>query len=270
MRRDVLVLGVAFVLLATGCRTMERLSFIRPSATRGDYTQVAPTYEVSDKGRKGATVGAGQLLVNATALYRAGRIDEAGELARKALKTDPKSGDAHTLLAAIAGARGDAAGAGKHYQQAVALSPAEGAYANNYGTWLCSNGRAAESLSWFDKAVADPEYGTRAAALANAGTCAHRTGQLDLAEAYWRQALALEPTEMQSLAGMANLQFARARYLEARAFAERWLGIAPSDREALQLASQIELKLGDTDASTRYLQRLQALSPGAINAPRSQ
>ena len=75
---------------------------------------------------------------------------------------------------------------------------------------------------------------------------------------------------MQSLAGMANLEFARARYLEARAFAERWLGIAPSDREALQLASQIELKLGDTDASTRYLQRLQALSPGAINAPRSQ
>ena len=77
MRRDVLVLGVAFVLLATGCRTMERLSFIRPSAARGDYTQVAPTYEVSDKGRKGAPVAVSQLLANATGLYRAGRMDEA-------------------------------------------------------------------------------------------------------------------------------------------------------------------------------------------------
>ena len=236
MRRDVLVLGVAFVLLATGCRTMERLSFIRPSAARGDYTQVAPTYEVSDKGRKGATVGAGQLLANATALYRAGRIDEAGELARKALKTDPKSGDAHTLLAAIAGARGDAAGAGKHYQQAVALSPADGAYANNYGTWLCANGRGAESLGGFDKALADPQYPTPVAALANAGTCANGVGQQDRAEASWRQALAL----------------------------------VPGDADGLQLAARIEQKLGDNVAAQRYLFRLQATSPGSTTAPRTQ
>ena len=270
MRRDVLVLGVAFVLLATGCRTMERLSFIRPSAARGDYTQVAPTYEVSDKGRKGATVGAGQLLANATALYRAGRIDEAGELARKALKTDPKSGDAHTLLAAIAGARGDAAGAGKHYQQAVALSPADGAYANNYGTWLCANGRGAESLGWFDKALADPAYPTPAAAAANAGTCANGVGQQDRAEASWRQALALEPTNLPSLAGMAALQFARGQYLDARAFAERWLALVPGDADGLQLAARIEQKLGDNVAAPRYLFRLQATSPSSTTAPRAQ
>ena len=270
MRREALLLCMAVSLLAAGCNRLERLSIVKPTAERGDWTQVAPDYEVSDKGRTAAPMAAAQLLASAGAAYRAGKMEQAAQQAQAALKADPAMADAHTLLAAIAIENSDQESAGRHYQQALAIAPGKGAYANNYGTWLCSNGRAAESLSWFDKAVADPEYGTRAAALANAGTCAHRTGQLGRAEAYWRQALALEPTEMQSLAGMANLEFARARYLEARAFAERWLGIAPSDREALQLASQIELKLGDTDASTRYLQRLQALSPGAINAPRSQ
>ncbi len=69
---------------------------------------------------------------------------------------------------------------------------------------------------------------------------------------------------------MAALQFARGRYLEARAFAERWLALAPQDRDGLQLASQIESKLGDTAASARYLHQLQALPAGAANVPRTQ
>jgi len=270
MRRDVLLLGVAVVLLATGCRTMERLSFIRPTAARGDYTQVAPTYDVSDKGRKGSVVSAGQLLANASALYRAGRMAEAEQLARRALKADPASADAHTLLAATATARGAAAESGRHYQQAVALSPANGAYANNYGTWLCANGRAAESLGWFDKALADPNYATPATAFANAGTCARDIGQPDLAESRWRQALALQPENLPSLSGMAALQFARERFLEARAFAERWLALTPADTEGLQLAAMIEQKLGDNVAAQRYLSRLQATSPGSTTAPRTQ
>ena len=181
MRRDVMLLGVTVALLATGCRTMERLSFIRPTAARGDYTQVAPTYKVSDKGRKGTAVSAGQLLANATELYRAGRMGEAEQLAQKALRIDPASADAHTLLAATAAARGAVAESGKHYQHAVALS-SSGTYANNYGAWLCANGRAAESLGWFDKALADPDYATPVAAFANAGACARESGQLDLAE----------------------------------------------------------------------------------------
>jgi type IV pilus assembly protein PilF len=69
---------------------------------------------------------------------------------------------------------------------------------------------------------------------------------------------------------MAALQFARGRYLEARAFVERWLALAPRDPEGLQLASQIELKLGDTAASARYLRQLQAISPGPPTAPLAQ
>jgi type IV pilus assembly protein PilF len=270
MQREALVLGVALCLLAAGCSRLERLSIVRPTAERGDWTQVAEEHDVSDKGRKPAPVAARQLLASATEAYRGGKLDVAVQQAGEALKADPSLADAHSLLAAIASVRGDAAAAGKHHQQAVALAPTTGAYANNYGAWLCDNGRASESLAWFDKAVFDRNYPNRAAALANAGTCAQRAGQPVQAEANWRQALALDPGELQSLAGMAGLEFARGRYLEARAFAERWLAISPADAEGLQLAAGIEQKLGDNVAAQRYLLRLQAIPSGSPTAPRAQ
>ena len=259
----------AVCVICASCSMTNRLTFVRPNADRGKVTQVSPRYDVSGAGRS-HKVAVPTLLAIAHEHYRAGRLIEAQATVARALKRDPSSADANTMMGLVSIALGQASKAGDYYLKAVTLAPATGAYANNYGTWLCGNGRAAESLAWFEKAVADPNYPTRAVALANAGTCANRAGQPVQAEANWRQALALDPGELQSLAGMAGLQFARGRHLEARAFAERWLALAPSDAEGLHLASQIELKLGDTAASARYLHRLQALSPGAANVPRTQ
>lgn len=268
MRREVLVLAVCITMLTVGCSRLERLSIIRPTAERGDFTQVTPVPDVSDKRRKQVPSSAAALLASATEYYRAGQMDLAARDGRQALKVDPRSGDAHSLLAAVDAARGDAASAGEHYRQAVSLSPSTGAYANNYGTWLCGNGRALESLDWFDKAITDPAYSTKDAAFANKGACARKAGQAALAEMAWRQALALQPVSTPALAGMAQLNFDAGRYMDARAFAERWLAIAPNDAEGLRLASQIEQKLGDSAAASRYLHRLQTSSPGPQTTPR--
>lgn len=270
MRREALATAVLGCMLAAGCSQLERLTIIRPSAKARGYTQIAPRYDVSgDKGaREAADVP--MLLAAATTLYRRGEIADAEELARKALKAQPGSGDANTLLGLIANARGEAAAAGKFYQAAATAAPGNGIYANNYGGWLCANGRAAESLDWFDRALADSAYATPVAALANAGECASKAGQPARAEANWRGALALDATQLQALAGMAALEFGRGSYLEARAFVERWLAVAPEDVAALQLAVQVEQKTGDNLAASRYLSRLQAISPGSTTVPRTQ
>ena len=53
--------------------------------------------------------------------------------------------------------------------------------------------------------------------------------------------------------------------------AERWLTIAPDDaRKACDWRSQIEQKLGDNAAASRYLSRLQAIPSGSGPAPRKQ
>ena len=105
-----------------------------------------------------------------------------------------------------------------------------------------------------------------AAALANAGECAGRAGQHGRVERDLRAALSLDPDNAVALGAMAEHQFRNGRYLEARAFSERRLGVAPPDASALLLASQIEDKLGDKAAAARYVQRLRTEFPQARTA----
>ena len=270
-RLMVLALLAATVFGSVACSRLERLTMVRPSADRGKFTQVAPSYDVSGKpGRSASKLPPAQLLAAATALYSAGQLDDAGNKAQQVLRADPASGDAHTLLGLIASGNGQVAVAGVHYQKALQIAPGRGDYANNYGIWLCRNGRAQESLAWFDKALRDPAYSTPVTALTNAGTCAHQAGQPVLAETKWRHALSLAPESPSALSGMASLQFGQGQYLDARAFVQRWLAIAPQDVSALQLAVQIEQKQGDNVAAQRYLLRLQAITSGASLAPSTQ
>lgn len=270
MPRRLPVVMLLTCVMASGCSKFERLSIIRPSAQRGEYTQVAPTYDVSGKADGPRNTDITQLLMSASDLYQQGDFAQAQALAQRAVKADPHSGDAHTLLGVIADARGEARLAGFHYGKATEIAPRNGLYAHNYGYWLCANGRVAESFEWFDRAIADPSFPTPGLALANAGTCAQKAGQPDRAEANWRQALALDPVSAPALSGMAALKFAREEYLDARAFSERWLTIAPDSPEGLRLAIEVEQKLGDNAAASRYLSRLQAIPSGSGPAPRKQ
>ena len=261
---------LAACLLASGCSKLERLTIVRPSAARGDYTKIAPTYDVSGNNARSRNADVPQLLMSASDLYQRGDFAQAQALAERALKAEPQSGDAHTLLGAIADARGDAGSAGVHYRKAVEIAPKTGIHANNYGSWLCANGRAVESLEWFDGAIADPAYPTRGLALTNAGQCAEQAGDSGRAEANWRQALALDPGNRVALSGMARVKFAAGQYLDARAFTERLLATAPDDRDGLRMAIQVEQKLGDNASASRYLSRLQAIPTGSGPAPRAQ
>ena len=246
-------LAAALLLAAGGC---SRLTFVRPDMSRGDYTRTAPEV-LADDGDRRPDMAIQDRLLLAQHRLRAGKLDEAGTHARAVLEMDAGSADAHTVLALVASRQGKADAAGRHFARAAELAPT-GATLNNHGTWLCGNGRAAESLAWFDRALADPAYRARAGALANAGDCAVRAGQHARAERDLRAALALDPRNVVALGAMARLEFARGDAFAARAFSQRRLAAGPADAGALQLASQIEEKLGDSAAAQRYTSRLRA------------
>ncbi|GAA3918799.1 type IV pilus biogenesis/stability protein PilW [Luteimonas lutimaris] len=250
--------GLALALLAGGC---SRLTFIKPSMGSGDYERTAPTYELRDSPEVKQRANVRGHLALATNALQKGLLDEAEKEARAALKIDGKSADANTLLAVVEDQRGNREQAGGYYARAAELAPEQGTALNNYGAWLCGNGRAAESLPWFDKALADPMYRQRASALANSGSCALKAGQTARVEDRLRQALALDPVDATALEAMAEYQYRSGRYMDARAFSERRLGAAPATRSVLLLASQIEDKLGDRAAAARYVQRLRTEFP---------
>lgn len=267
-RKAATVALLALVLAAAGCSSMSRkFTFMRPDVSRKSVTQVAPDYDVRPSKRGSASLAASERLMLANARLRSGEIDQAETDAKAALKQDPKSADAHTILAIVAGQRGQDAQAGGHYAKAAELAPRSGIVLNNYGAWLCENGRAGESLGWFDRALADPGYGSPASAQANAGACALKAGQPARAERDLRQALQREPDNATALAAMAQVEFDAARYLQARAFSERRIAAAPATPEVLGLASRIEQKLGDTKAAARYTQQMTSQFPAATGAP---
>lgn len=262
-QREALAFVVVTCLLATAC---SRLTFVRPNASRGGSERVAPEYEFRDDERTTTRMAVRDNLLMGQQRFRAGQFDKAEAHARAALKADAKSADAYTLLGLIEERRGRSVEAGEHYAKAAALAPNAGATLNNYGAWLCRNGRAQESLAWFDRALTDRSYPTPASALANAGACAGEAGQHDRVERDLRAALSLDPGNAVALDAMAEHQFRNGRYLDARAFSERRLGAAPADASALLLASQIEDKLGDKVAAARYVQRLRTEFPQARTA----
>jgi type IV pilus assembly protein PilF len=225
--------------------------------------QVAPDYEFRDSAAVKARYALQEQLGLASNRLNGGDLAGAEQHARKALAMAPESVQAHTLLAVVAGSRGDAATAGEHYRKAAELAPERGDTLNNYGAWLCANGSVAESLQWFDRALAAPGYATPASALANAGGCALQLGQRERGLRDLRKALALEPGNAYALEAMARDEATQGRFFEARAFSERRLSAAPATASVLQLAIQIEQGLGDKAAAGRYQQRLRMEFPDA-------
>lgn len=257
--REVIALAVLAALAAGGC---SRLAFVTTDPGRRGYEQVTapPQVHESAASRQRASLRT-QLAIAQSALLR-GDLDAAEAAARKAQRADAGSADPETILGVVAERRGRHADAGAHYQRAAGLAPRDGGAANNYGAWLCANGREVESLGWFQRALSDPGYRTPAAALANSGACALRAGQLDKAARELRAAIEQDGENAVALGALARLEFQAGRFMEARAFSERRLSAAPADAAALRLASQIEQKLGDSAAAARYGRRLREEFPG--------
>lgn len=246
---------LAACLLVIGCN---RITLLRPDASRGDFERTSREVVISDRSARPDVRGQ---LGMAQQLLSAGDVAGAEKAARGALKIDSNSVGAHALLALISERRGDQREAGIHYQRAIELAPAQGAMHNNYGAWLCRNGRAGDSLDSFERALADPSYATPGTALANLGACADTAGDPVRARVALERALAIDPANAVALGAMAELEFRQGDAFRARAFSERRLAAAPADARALRIASQIEEKLGDTRSAESYVRRLRSEFP---------
>ncbi len=261
--REVVVLALLLATVATGC---SRLTFVKPTSKMVRVSESRSQYSVADSAATKQRLGTQDRLALAAQRLRSGDLVAAEREARVVLKSQPDSADANSLLAVVMDQQGNAAQAGGYYKRAAELTPSDGNALNNYGAWLCTNGAPAEALVWFDRALGDPRYQTPASALANAGGCALKVGQYQRAERDLRSALALDPANSYALASMAESEYHAGRYFEARAFTERRLAAAPANPGVLQLASNIETRLGDKAGASRYVQRLRAEFPDAVTA----
>ncbi len=195
------------------------------------------------------------------AYIRQGDYEAALEKIEGAIDADPRYAPAYSARGLLYERINRADRAGPAYARSVELAPEDGALLNNYGSWLCRNGRPAEADAMFVRALDDPFFRGKLEVLFNAGHCAQGAGDLAGADGYFRRALELEPRHAPSLLQMARLQSARGDNMRARAFLQRLEALGPLDATTLELAAAVETGLGNAAAAEAYRVRLREQFP---------
>jgi|KBSMisStandDraft_5_1062788.scaffolds.fasta_scaffold12627_3 type IV pilus assembly protein PilF len=257
MRRDRIAV-LAFVAVVAACSSQQTV--IQPVPSENKST-VKENPEETKKHAAEVWVQLGQHYLEL------GKYEIAKEDLLKALKFDPKSVDAHTVLATLYDRVGDRTSAEEQYRIAAELAPTAGATNNNYGLYLCKLGRFDQAQKRFDIAKADGFYKDRDVIYLNAGTCQLLgKGPVDLAEADFRRAVEINPNNGQALYQLASVLYDKGDFFKARAYVQRFEAIGQASPDALLLARNIEVKLGNAGAAGEYAKRLREQFPESAQA----
>lgn len=195
-----------------------------------------------------------------------GQLQLAVENLEIALRQDPNHTPAHVVMALLQERVGNTRKAEHHYRQAARLAPTDGATQNAYAVFLCRNGQFNEAQQRFERAFADPFYATPEVAFANAGACARRANRPEQAEVWLRRAVEIDPNFSDALYQLAELYFEQGELLRARAFLQRFEGVADTDAVSLRLGFMIESALDNPPDAERYVRALESAFPNSAEA----
>ena len=224
---------------------------------------------VIDQKKKNADIAHANTMLGIEYL-RAGNYEMSREKLDRALAADPDSAEANDAIAVLYENVGEPDKAEKHYKKSLSLNPENPRGHNNYGQFLCAHERYKEAEKEFLIAANEPFYTTPALALTNAGLCALRIPDEEMAEKYFRQALEMDPQYPPALMQMATLSYSRSNYLSARAYLERYQDSGQDTPESLWLGIRTEYALDDNHAWGNYALRLRNNFPNSPQAAELQ
>jgi type IV pilus assembly protein PilF len=252
-RSPVAALAIAFAALLVGCSSAPTTSTPRPPEPPPPVRQ----QESSPRERANlhADLGAGY--------YERGQMDIAIEELNEAATLDPSNPRIYNLFGLVYGMLGDNPKAEQNFQRALSLAPQDSDIRHNWGWFLCSTGRARESIPEFEQALRNPLYRTPEIALVNAGRCSVAFGDTAGAEAYFKRAQAIVPSSAGANYGLALLAYRSGRLDDARGWVRRLTQQPSPSPEALYLGMCIEKKSGDRGAEASYVAQLRNRYPDA-------
>jgi type IV pilus assembly protein PilF len=164
---------------------------------------------------------------------------------RKATAADARYSPAYGVYGRIYMELEEDALAEENFRRALDLDAGDSVARTHYGWFLCTRARYDEGLAQFDAALRNPLYTRPEQALASAGLCADRRGDLALAESSLGKSLRLKPDNAAVVLTLAGVNFRQGKLADAQRLLARYTELAPPTAESLWLTVRIERKLGD-------------------------
>lgn len=183
-----------------------------------------------------------QLAIN---YYQDGKFNVALDELKHALTLDPNYADAHGVLALVYMELREQGLAEQSFKRALQLEPNNSDLNNNYGWYLCQNGRERESLAYFENALKNPLYRQPAKPLQNAGVCAKKMGDAAASENYFRRSFELDPGGAVAALNLAEIYYGRKDMGRARFYVGQINSTPAATAESLWLGIRIERRLGN-------------------------
>lgn len=140
---------------------------------------------------------------------------------------------------------GDVAQADFSYRKAIQLAPEHGNSHNNYGTFLCRQGKYQEAIQHFLLAIADPEYLDISGAYENAGIAALQLPNQRLAQQYFQKALEYNSSSDVALVQLAKIAYSNNNFKLAKKYLTQWSYVSPPTAEGVWLHANVEKRLGN-------------------------
>lgn len=179
----------------------------------------------------------------------------------KALRQNPDSVKANYVYAVLQDKLGEKELAEFHYKKATELDPKNSEAANNFGAFLCRNGRQLESEKYFLKALDNPLYKTPEFAYTNAAICLLQVNETEQAKVYLRRALVLRSDFGPALLALGDVLFEEGDFADAKVLIDRYHLVSRASARSLWLAIRNTLELNNEGEAEELAQRLEADFP---------
>jgi type IV pilus assembly protein PilF len=192
------------------------------------------------------------------------QLSVARDKVERALALNPKDQTVQLAAGLVYERLLDTKRAEKHFRLALRADAESPEAQNALGAFLCRHREFAKGEALFLKAAGNPLYRTPEVAYTNAGVCARSAAAPERAEKYLRQALTVNALYPETFVQLAGVLHDRGNHLQARAFLERFLAVAPATPDVLLLGHQIEMALNDRAAATAFGERLRKEFPDSV------
>lgn len=195
--------------------------------------------------------------------YQQGQHKLALEEIKHVLLISPSLLEAYSLRALIQMDLGDTQRAEENFVHALKLAPNNSEVANNYGWFLCQNGREKQAMPYFEKVLRDRTYPTPVKAMSNAGVCSLRLKDITNAERYFLLGFAEDSNNPSLNANLAKVYHDKAQYEKAKFYIRRLIKEEVFAADVLWLAIRIENKLNDQAAVDGLATQLRRRHPNS-------